>query len=146
VGFLAHRIIRDLTMPVQHTAPTRIGAPERAEKARKEMKKILTDEEHPLYLTKDIDFARRYGLSRLTIYKIRKELGIPSRVVRLTKKLKKIDTKNRTINELASKLNVKYSNLYRVIREKQIKTKPDTPPIESLKKYQKKRKGKPRQK
>ena len=133
-------------MPAQNTAPRRIGATERAEKARREMKVILTNDTNPFYLTKDIDFARRYGLSRLTVYKIRKELGIPPRVVRLTKKLKKIDTKSRTINELATKLNVKYSNLYRVIREEQIKTKPDIPPIESLKKYQKKRKGKPRHK
>jgi Zn-dependent peptidase ImmA (M78 family) len=106
------------------------------------MKLILTDENNPLYFSKDIEFARRYGVTRHTIYSIREELGILSRSERLFKKLKQIDLKQYTLKELSQMLGVKYQNLYKVILENKMQVKPDVPPITHLKKYQAERKGK----
>ena len=72
----------------------RFGGTERAEKARKELNIILSNPEHELYFEKDIEFARRFDVSRHTI------------------------------------------------KEYDIEVKPDTPPIEKLKKYQRDRKRK----
>lgn len=90
------------------------------------MQVILTDENNPLYFAKDIEFARRYDVSRLTIYSIRDELGAPSRYQRLLKKLKSLDLSLYTINDLVKMLGVKYQNLYKVILENNLKVKPDT--------------------
>jgi predicted transcriptional regulator len=120
----------------------RIGGLERAEKARQEMKLILTNERHPLYFAKDIEFARRYDVTRHTIYKIRDTLGILSRSERLLKKLKSTDTKQFTLKELSQMLRVKYQNLYKIILENEFQVKPDVAPITHLKKYQAANKGK----
>lgn len=115
----------------------KFGGQDRADKARKMMSKIFADQDHPLYLEKDIDLADKFDVSRLTIYSIREELGIKSRADRILDKLKKIDTKKYTKKELATMLGLKYQNLYKIIRESKIKVKADTPPIVAMIKYQK---------
>ena len=110
---------------------------QRAIKAREELQLILTDEDNPLFLSKDTDLAKRYGVSRLTVRNIRANvLDIPSRADRIVTKLKHMETKNFTINELSEILNVKYQNLYKIIIEAKIPVKNDTPPIENMLKYQ----------
>ena len=103
----------------------KIGGVARAKKAREEMQLILTDENHPLYLAKDIEFARRYDVSRLTIYNIRDDLKQPSRYQRIVKKLKSLDLSLYTINDLTKMLQVKYQNLYKIILENKLKVKVD---------------------
>ena len=58
----------------------------------------------------------------------------------IIKKLKKINLKKFTIKNLAKMLNLKYQNLYKIITENKMKTKPDLGPAEALKKSRK-RKG-----
>jgi hypothetical protein len=123
-----------------NTQSKRVGGLARAEKARSEMQVILTDENNPLYFAKDIEFARKYDVTRHTIYFIRDTLNIPSRSERLLNKLKKLDLKKYTIKELAEMLRLKYQNLYKVILENGFQVKPDTAPIAYLKKYQADRK------
>lgn len=103
----------------------RVGCQMRAEKARKYMKTALLDDTHPQHLTKDIEIARMFNVTRLTIYKIRDELGIPFRLERIRRKIKKIDTSRYTLKELASLLNIKYQNVYKVVRELNLPYKPD---------------------
>ena len=130
-------------MSREKAAPSkRIGSTTRAEKAREDLKYILTDENHPLYFYKDIEFARKYNVTRHTIYHIREELGAPSRSERILKKLKSIDLKEHTMRDLSKMLGIKYQNLYKIILENRLTAKPDTPPIVHLKKYQISMKGK----
>lgn len=124
----------------------KIGGQDRADRARKELAKIFKDEDHQLYLEKDIDLANKYDVSRLTIYNIREELGIPSRTDRIVGRLKKIDTKKYTKRELASLLGLKYQNLYKILRERKIRVKPDTPPIVSMIKHQKEKRDSQKEK
>jgi DNA-binding XRE family transcriptional regulator len=115
----------------------KFGGQDRANNARTSLSVIFSDPEHPLYFEKDIDLAKRFDISRLTIYNIRSQMGVPPRTERILKKLKGINTKKYTQKELADLLNIKYQNLYKIIRESNIKVKPDTPPIESMIKFQK---------
>lgn len=115
----------------------KFGGQDRADKARKMMSKIFSDQDHPLYLVKDIDLANKFDVSRLTIYNIREELGIKPRTERIIDKLKNIDTKKYTKKELATMLGLKYQNLYKILRESKIKVKADTPPIVAMIRYQK---------
>jgi hypothetical protein len=119
----------------------KFGGQDRAEKARKEMSEIFSNPDHDLFLEKDIDLAYRFDVSRLTIYSIREELKIKPRTERILAKLKKIETKRYTKKELASMLGLKYQNLYKILKESNIKVKPDTPPIESMIKYQKEKRN-----
>jgi len=112
----------------------KIGGTERAEKARKAMTKVFTGEDDPLYFAKDIEFARKFDVSRLTIYHIRDQLKVPSRSERIIKKLKKINLPNFTIKQLAEMLNLKYQNLYKIVTENHMRTKPDIGPEEARKK------------
>jgi len=89
------------------------------------MQVILSDENNPLYYSKDIEFARRYDISRLTVYHIRDDLGAPSRYQRILKKLKSLDLSLYTINDLTKMLGVKYQNVYKIILENNLKVKPD---------------------
>jgi len=123
------------------TVSKRIGAPGRAEVARAQMQLIFSDENHPMYFAKDIEYARRYDVTRITIYKIRDSFGVPPRSERLLKKLKKLDLSQHTIKDLSKMLNIKYQNLYKTIQENGLKIKNDTPPITFLKKYQAERKS-----
>lgn len=115
----------------------KFGGQSRAQTAREAMSKIFSDFKHELYLEKDIDLAKRFNVSRLTIYNIREELKVPPRTERILFRLKKIDTKKFTKKEIADMLKMKYQNLYKIIREYNIKVKPDTRPIESMIKFQK---------
>jgi hypothetical protein len=94
---------------------------ERSNAARKELVVILNDESHPLYLAKDIELARKFGLSRHTLYKIRDELDTPSRKNRIITMLKAMPTADYTIGELSKKISVKYQNLYKILLEEKIK-------------------------
>jgi len=91
-----------------------------AEVARKEMEEIFKSPKNPLYFSKDIDFAKKYGVTRLTIYKIRDDLKVPSRAERLIVALKNIDTKEYTVQELGLGFNVKYQNLYNIMKNNKI--------------------------
>jgi hypothetical protein len=70
------------------------------------------------------------------MYKIREEYEIPPRTTRILSMLKKMNLGAYTIKDLSEKLSVKYQNLYRIVKDNDLIVKPDTPPIESLKKYQ----------
>lgn len=118
------------------TISKKFGGQDRANKARVAMSKIFSDTEHPLYLEKDIDLAKKFDVSRLTIYNIREQLKVLSRTDRIVSKLRSINTELFTKKELADKLRLKYQNLYKIIREYGICVKPDTPPIVSMIKYQ----------
>ena len=114
-----------------------------AEKARKELRLILTDENNPLFLAKDTELADRYGVTRLTIHNIRtKMLSVPPRSDRIIQKLKHMNTKMFTINELSVILNVKYQNLYKIIVEEEIPVKNDIPPVSPTKAKKKRSKKK----
>lgn len=115
----------------------KFGGQDRADKARKAMSKIFSDPNHPQFLEKDIDLAKAFDVSRLTIYNIREQLGVPPRTERILNKLKSINTKLFTKKQLADILGLKYQNLYKIIREYKIKVKPDTRPIVSMIKYRK---------
>jgi DNA-binding XRE family transcriptional regulator len=120
----------------------KFGGQDRANKAREALTNIFSDPKHPLYFEKDIDLAHTYDVSRLTIYNIRNQLGVPSRTDRILIKLKSINTKKYTQKQLADLLNIKYQNLYKIIKESDIPVKPDIPPIESMIKFQKDKKSK----
>jgi hypothetical protein len=122
------------------TENKKIGGVVRARKAREELILALQEESHPMYLAKDIDLAKKFDVSRHTIYKIRDDYEIPSRTNRILTALKGIDMSKYTIKELSDRLGVKYQNLYRIIKDNGLTAKSDTPPIESLKEYQKSRK------
>jgi hypothetical protein len=125
----------------QKSKSKRVGSTKRAEAARRDLKVIFSDEENPMYLAKDIVFARKYDVTRLTISKIRDEMGVPRRSKRLIERLKKIKTKDLTVKEIAERLSVKHQNLYRLITMFNIPVKPDVPPIEALKTYNHATKG-----
>jgi DNA-binding XRE family transcriptional regulator len=115
----------------------KFGGQERASEARLALSEIFSNHKHPLFLEKDIDLAKKYDVSRLTIYSIREQLEIPPRNERILKVLKEINTKDYTKKELAELLKVKYQNLYKIVRESNIEVKMDTLPIEAVLKSQK---------
>jgi DNA-binding XRE family transcriptional regulator len=119
----------------------KFGGQERADKARKDMEKIFSDPAHSLYLEKDIDLAKKYNVSRLTIYNIREQLKIPPRTNRILGRLKSVNSKQYTKKELSELLGLKYQNLYKIIREYKIKFKEDTPPIISMIRHQKEKRA-----
>lgn len=130
------RSIKQIVAQYKEDKSKKFGGQLRAQAARDAMSDIFSNPEHDLYLEKDIDLARRFSVSRLTIYNIREELHIPPRTDRILLKLKDLDTKRYTKKELAEMLNMKYQNLYKIIREYKIKVKPDIRPIESMIKFQ----------
>lgn len=95
----------------------RIGGPDRARIARQELEKILNDPTHPLHMSKDIEFAKQFDVARHTIYKIREEMKAPPRSKRVLSVLKSMDTGRYTLRELASRLGLKYQNLYKVVSD-----------------------------
>lgn len=117
----------------------RIGGSQRAQVAREQLVAIFSNQDDNEYLLKDIDYANKYSISRHTVASIREQFKIPSRSVRILIRLKTIDTKSMTINEISEHLNVKYQNLYKIIQENGIDVKPDTRPIEHLKIHAKQR-------
>lgn len=105
------------------TKLSKIGGLERARTARDSIKNIFSDKKHPLYFSKDINFARRYSVSRHTIYKIREDLNIPPRSHRILEAIKSLDHKNMTLKELSEALNIKYQNLYKIIKDNNLEFK-----------------------
>ena len=64
----------------------RIGGLDRAKIAREEMKLIMSDIKNPMYFAKDLEFAKKFNVTRHTIYKAREILKIPSRSERILEK------------------------------------------------------------
>jgi hypothetical protein len=93
------------------------GGQERAKLARAFMQVLFKDSNDPMYFAKDIEFAKKFEVTRHTIYKIREDLMIPSRSERIIKRLKDIDYKKYSINNLSKLLNIKYQNLYKLLKE-----------------------------
>jgi predicted transcriptional regulator len=87
------------------------GGQERAKLARAFMQVLFKDSNDPMYFAKDIEVTRH------TIYKIREDLKIPSRSERIVKRLKDLDYQKYSINDLSKLLNIKYQNLYKIIKE-----------------------------
>ena len=88
----------------------KFGGSERGQVAREELKLIFNDPTNPSYLLKDIDYAGKFNVARLTIYNIRKNLKIPSRSVRILHILGKMKTSRLTLKEMSEKLGIKYQN------------------------------------
>lgn len=101
----------------------RIGGLDRAKLAREEMKIIFSDTKNPLYFAKDIEYARKFDVTRHTIYKARDTLGIASRSKRILDVLTKMNTKDLTIRDISSELNIKYQNLYKIVTDNKIPVK-----------------------
>jgi len=101
-------------------ANNRIGGMERARKAREELISILSDETHKHYFDKDIDFAKKYKVTRHTIYKIRETYDIPSRSDRILKVIRSMDIGKSTIRDISKRLGIKYQNLYKIIKDNSI--------------------------
>jgi len=118
----------------------KLGGSTRAKRARESIQEVFSVANHPLYFAKDIDFARKYDVSRHTIYKIRKELGIKPRAIRILSRLKKMELTEFTLKDLEKTLHIKYQNLYKIILENGLKVKQDVLPIEFLKRYQRNKK------
>lgn len=95
----------------------RIGGFDRAKIARAELKEIFEDPNHQFYYAKDIELAKKYDVTRHTIYKIREDLGVYPRSKRIINRLKEIDRSKFSLKELASYLGIKYQNLYKLITE-----------------------------
>jgi len=93
------------------------GGQERAKLARASMQVLFNNPGDPLYFAKDIEFARKFDVTRHTIYKIREKLKIPSRSDRIYKRLKDMNYKEYSINDLSKILGIKYQNLYKIIKE-----------------------------
>lgn len=103
----------------------RIGGTDRAKIARDDLKKIFTDPKHPEHMGKDIFFARKYDVTRHTIYKIREDLNIPPRSKRVLAVLKATKTGNYTLHELSKILDLKYQNLYKTMTDNNLPYKRD---------------------
>lgn len=120
----------------------KIGSQERAERARVVLTEIFSNINHPSYLEKDIDLAKKLEISRLTLYTIREELRVPPRTDRILHRLRSMNTKEYTKKELAALLGLKYQNLYKILNQYTIPVKTDTPPIHALIRHQKEKASK----
>ena len=98
----------------------KIGGLERAKIAREELRLIFNDPLNPLYFAKDIEYAKKFDVTRHTIYSIRDQLCIPSRSGRILNTIKKMKTKSLSIKDISEKLNIKYQNLYKIITDNKI--------------------------
>jgi len=117
----------------------RKGGFERAMVARERLLTIFNNTENKDYYLKDIEYAKKFDVTRHTIASIRKQFNVPPRTERILNKLKKIKTNDMTLKEISDTLNVKYQNLYKIVKEHGIEVKPDVKPIEYLKQHAKNR-------
>lgn len=90
---------------------------DRSWQLQQHLEEIFTDPNHPEFFFKDIDFARKYNVSRHTIEKIRCLSNIPNRKLRIAIFLKKIKEEKFTIRDLSSSFSVKYDSMYKLIEE-----------------------------
>jgi hypothetical protein len=120
----------------------RIGGSERARVARMELLSIFSNKDSNESLLKDIEYARRFNVTRHTISSIRDQFEVPPRSERILNRLKATHTEDMTLAEISDALGIKYQNLYKIVKENEIAVKPDVKPIEHLKKHAKKRKQK----
>lgn len=109
----------------QDSVDKRVGGVKRAKKAREYMQDVMADENHQMRYAKDIDFARKFDVSRHTVYAIRDEISMPPRSVRLAERLKTMNTHDKTLSELCRMLNVKYAGLYKIMTENDLPFKSD---------------------
>lgn len=98
----------------------KIGGLERAKIALEELRLIFRDLSNPLYFSKDIDYAKKFDVTRHTIYSIRNKLGIPSRSKRILSVLKKMKTRDMCVKDISEKLHIKYQNLYKIITDNKV--------------------------
>jgi hypothetical protein len=105
----------------------KFGGSERGQIAREELKLIFNDPTNPLYFLKDIDYAGKFNVTRLTVYNIRKNLKVPSRSVRILQVLGKMKTSRLTLKEMSEKLGIKYQNLYKLVTDNNIPFKKEQP-------------------
>lgn len=98
----------------------KIGGLGRAKIAREELRIIFRDFENPLYFSKDIDYAKKFDVTRHTIYKIREDLKIPSRSERILNVLRKIKTSTLSLKQISERYNIKYQNLYKVVTDNKV--------------------------
>ena len=104
----------------------RFGGMDRAKVARAAIFDITCEgSSDPMYFFKDIDLAKKYGVSRHTIYKIREELNIPNRAFRILNCLTKMDLKKYTLKEVSNSLKIKYQNLYKIVKDFDLEVKKD---------------------
>ncbi|NLD91341.1 MAG: hypothetical protein GX639_01600 [Fibrobacter sp.] len=108
--------------------------------ARHYLQTVFKNPKHPMYTASDTDFARDLNVTRLTVINIRKKLHMENRHNRIIDLLKQIDTTEYTLRELAALLDLKYQNLYKLVRMLKLQTRPDKKPIESMIEFQKKSK------
>ena len=105
----------------------KFGGSERGQVAREELKLIFNDPTNTSYFLKDIDYAVKFNVTRLTIYNIRKDFKIPPRSVRILHILEKMKTSRLTLKEMSEKLGIKYQNLYKLITDNKIPFKKEQP-------------------
>ena len=117
------------------------GAFARTQEARTKIKEIFSNTRNRYYFLKDAELSKVLDISRHTVKKIRGEQNIPTRALRILEILANIDTEKFTITELSLMLNLRYQNLYKVIKMNHLPFKPDTPPIESLRRYHERQKS-----
>lgn len=98
----------------------KIGGLERAKIAKEELRLIFNDPTNTLYFYKDLEYAKKFDVTRHTIYSIRDKLCIPPRSERILNILKKMKTKDMSINDISEKLHIKYQNLYKIITDNKI--------------------------
>ena len=98
----------------------KIGGTARAKVARTELSEILNNPSHPDYTKKDIYFAKRYDVSRHTIYKIRDDLKCVSRPNRLINFIKKNSSDTMTIQDIATKTGIRYQLVYKAVKDNKI--------------------------
>lgn len=117
----------------------KIGGTLRAKIARESLAAIFKDKDNPNYLLKDIEYAKMFDVTRLTISTIRESLKVKNRTHRIIDRIDDLGPKDNTLKELSLKLGVKYQNLYKICSEYNISVLPDVRPIESLKEHAKNR-------
>lgn len=101
----------------------KIGGLGRAKIAREELKIIFSDPSNPMYFSKDIEYAKKFDVTRHTIYKIREDLKVPSRSERILSALMKIKTSKTTLKQLSESLGIKYQNLYKIVTDNDVAIK-----------------------
>lgn len=108
----------------------------KGELAKRGLEKIFSDVHNQLYTGSDVEIAKEFNVSRLTVFNIRKELSVKSRNERIVEVLKNIDTSALTLRELAIYTGVQYQNLYKIVKGLKLKTKADVRPIEHMIQHQ----------
>jgi hypothetical protein len=111
----------------------------RGELARRYIQRIFNNPEDPMYTASDVTLAKQFNITRLTVINIRTEMGLKGRNARVVELLANIDTSKFTIKEISARINVKYQNVYKIIKQLNLKVYADKRPIESMLEYRRER-------